>query len=312
MATSISTVANAGPGSNTLVCPLYSNLEASAEARVEILQQSAVTMNYDRMFSLSLSDASSGHILNAFQVSGDGDSLAVDMRNNVDFQAMVKFVVDNALDLSNNSLQTYLYNDIQGDIKRVYEDEIANILQSDWYLNVVLNSTDGASNLFTDLCGNATQRLLMAQQVPNATWDKYTDALENSTTDALALAAGDKIVFLFDVTAITETRVVASAQAGSSTSGAGVSQPAGGASGSASDVGAGPTNANNSPALSNSMETSRMIAAFEITVGAGLDAGAPLTSLNPVTPADGPSLINGDQTGAHSAPQSGVDAAANA
>jgi len=312
MATPISTVANAGPGGNTLVCPLYSNLEADAEARVEILQQSSVTMNYDRKFALSLSDASSGHILNAFEVSGDGESLAVAMRNDANFKAMVKLVVDHALDGSGNSLQTYLYNDIQADIKRVYEDDIANILQSNWYLNVVLNSTGGASNLYGDLSANATQRLLMAQQVPNATWDKYSDADENSTTDALPLAAGDKIVFLFDVTAIAETRVVASAQAGSTTSGAGASQPAGGASGSASDVGADVTNANNNPALSTSMNTSRMIAAFEITVGSDLDAGEALTSLHPVTPADGPSLIDGDQTGATAAPQSGVDAAANA
>ena len=95
MASEISTIANAGPGGNTLVCPLYSNLEASAEARVEILQQSSVTMDYDRMFALPLSDVSSGHILNAFRVSGDGDSLAVDMRNGANFEAMIKFVVDN-------------------------------------------------------------------------------------------------------------------------------------------------------------------------------------------------------------------------
>ena len=317
MATSISTSASATPGTNRLVCPLYSNLDASANALVEILQQSAVTMNYDRKFTIALNDTSSGHILNAFVVSGDGATLAVDMRNNVNFQAMVKHVIDKSLDGSGNSLQSYLYNDVQADIKRVYEDDIANILQSNWFLNVAVNSTGGASNLYTDLCGNAAQRLLMAQQVPNETWSLYYDASENSTTDALPLAAGDKIVFLFDVTAIVQTRVVAAVQSGTSAS-AGVStsqgapaNAAGSVGGSAADVGANAANANNRPELSNAMNTDRMIAAFEITVGSNLEAGDALTSLNVIeSPVNGPNLIDPDQTGATSVPQSGVDSAA--
>ena len=316
---SVSTVAGA-PGSNTLVCPIYSMLDASANASLELLQQESVTMAYDTLYSISLNDVSSGHILNAFQLTGDGDSLAVGMRAgaDADFKAMVKFVVDNAK-ASGDSLQTVLYNTVKDEISSVYGDAIANILESNWKLEVYVKSTDGATNLYGDLAAEAGQRLLMAQQIPNATWNLYKDASENTTTDALALAAGDKIVFLFDVTAVAQTRIVTAVQAASAPAGASASDPApgGAAAASGSDANAGPdtavppvSNSNNNPALSNSMFTSRHIAAFEITVGSGA-AGTAIPSLAAASEVE-TSLIGAGQTGQTLvAPQAGVDSAAN-
>jgi len=308
-----------------LVCPIYSTLDASANASLELLQQESVTMAYDTLYSIALDDVSSGHILNAFQLTGDGDSLAVAMRSGSapeNFMAMVKFVVDNAK-ASGDSLQTVLYNTVKNEISSVYGDAIANILESNWKLDVYVNSTGGAVNLYGDLAAEAGQRLLMAQQIPNATWDLYKvggtgDDKENTTTDALALASGDKIVFLFDVTAVAQTRIVTAVQDASAPAGASASDPAPGGSAAASGSNAndGPDaavpNSNNNPALSNSMFTSRHIAAFEITVGSDNAAGAKIASLAAASGVE-TSLIGAPQTGATGqAPQTGVDAAANA
>ena len=320
---SVSTVAGA-PGSNVLVCPIYSTLDASANASLELLQQESVTMAYDTLYSIALNDVSSGHILNAFQLSGDGSSLAVAMRSgaDADFKAMVKFVVDNAT-AAGDSLQTVLYNTVKNEISSVYGDAIANILESNWKLDVYVKSTDGAANLYGDLAAESSQRLLMAEQIPNATWNLYKvggsgDDKENTTTDALALASGDKIVFLFDVTAVAQTRIVTAVQGGATANGNSASDPTpgGAAAASASDANSGPDaavpNSNNDPALSNSMFTSRHIAAFEITVGADNAAGAKIASLAAASNVE-TSLIGAPQSGATGqAPQTGVDAAANA
>jgi hypothetical protein len=135
-------------------------LDASANASLELLQQESVTMAYDTLYSIALDDVSSGHILNAFQLTGDGDSLAVAMRSGSapeNFMAMVKFVVDNAK-ASGDSLQTVLYNTVKNEISSVYGDAIANILESNWKLDVYVNSTGGAINLYGDLAATAAQR----------------------------------------------------------------------------------------------------------------------------------------------------------
>lgn len=307
------TVSNLGAGSNVIVCPFYSLMDASANASISFLQQEKVVMAYDEKYEIQLTDASSAAILNAFQLVGNGATLRVDMRAGAQgaFETMMKCVVDNATH-AGDSLQTVLYNDVKNQIKSVYGDLAANVLESSWKLHVDVNSTAGAGNLYDDLNDASGQRLMLAQQIPNATFLVYkvggnTDASENLVSDALLLASGDKIVFLFDITAISTSRVVTpvsdNSPAGSSLSN--------GASGAANASATGSNLTANQNVLANGMTTLRKIAAFEIQVGAGGGGRIDGLAVAPEGGVEG-NMIGAPQTGeVGTAPQTGVDASAN-
>jgi hypothetical protein len=285
-------------------------MDASANASLSFLQQESVSMAYDEKYNIQLTDVSSAAILNAFKLVGNGATLRVDMRAGAQgaFEDMIQFVVDHATH-NGDSLQTVLYNDVKNQIKSVYGDLVANVLESNWKLDVNVHSSGGAANLYGDLNDASGQRLLLAQQIPNDTFLVYkvggsTDASENLTSDALLLASGDKIVFLFDITAIATSRLVNpvsnSSPAGTSTSN--------GVSGAASASATGSNLTANETVLQNGMSTLRKIAAFEIQCGAG--GGGPIAGLAEGTVEE--EMIDGTQTGADgTAPQTGVDSAAN-
>lgn len=330
----------AGPGGARIVTPFYSFLDASANAQLMIIDQANVQMAYDYKYTIELTDASSATILNAFQLSGDGDDLEVNMRAGGswadDFKHTVRTVIDNALAVAplgatapgSASLQTDLYNVIKDQIKSVYGDMIANVLESDWKLQVNVQSIGGADNLHDDFAANdaSGHRLLMAQQITNASYQKYWDDVsENLTTDALPLTRGDEIVFLFDVKAISQLRAVTLVPGGMGASGntTGASEVTNPDTSSTTASGSATATTPGYNTINHAMTQVRKVAAFFVQLGsraaadpevAGSGPGQKIPDLNEVVPGSVESRANlhQEQSGqVEVAPQEGVDPLAN-
>ena len=347
MASTAATVQGAA-GANVIVAPFYAQLDATGSASLDLLTEQNVSMAYDVSYGIALNDASSCAILNAFQTSGSGSSLAVGMRGNVEgssasaFRNMIKFVIDNALNASGNTAQTDLYNDAIETFKSVYGDEIGNLLQSNWALDVSVHSTTGAANVWGDFDTDANSRLLLAQQIPDTDYMANSDASENSLTDALPLTGGDQLVFLFNLSStlvsrtITDVKVVTTASTpGASVSNgpqeggtnsvnmdanaAGTSSNAGADATAMNDATANARNGNTAPALATSNNSTSQLVAFYVTLNATAGVGEPFAAISSTRPA-GQDLIADGQTGGlgdqgtviHGIPvQSGVDPNAN-
>jgi len=199
------------------VVPFYSALDAQGEAALSLVQQEQVQMAYDLSFNKTLvADTNSANILNAFVLTQDGDSMAVDMRTGDDalnFRTELADVIRDAVDLSDNTLAEVLYNDALGYFAEVYGDAVANVLETDWALKVTVDASGGAANMWSDLDKKSAARLLIAEQIPNSTYMLYVDASENMLTDSLPMKHNDTIVFLFNVTMQTIARNVNNVQA---------------------------------------------------------------------------------------------------
>jgi len=343
----INTSVAGGPGATVVVTPFYSFLDASANAMLTFIDQANVQMAYDYKYTIELTDASSATILNAFQLSGNGDDLEVNMRAGSqwvdDFKHTVRTVIDNALaeaplgganapaaPVPSASLQTDLYNVIKDQIKSVYGDMIANVLESDWNLRVNVQSIGGADNLHGDFAdaGAANHRLLMAQQISNESYQKYWDNSENLVTDALPLTRGDEIVFLFDVKAISQVRAVTLDAGGLAASGTttGASEVANPDASAATASGSAVAETPGYNTINHVMTQARKVAAFFVQLGskdaadpevAGSGPGEMIPGLNTVEPGSVESRANlhpaaNGQTGqVEKAPQGGVDPLAN-
>jgi hypothetical protein len=204
--------------SNTqFVVPLYSRLDASGTASVNVVQEEVVTMAYDSSYNyVCADDAESAKLLDAFQLSQDGSNLVVSMDHNgayaTNFKAVLQDVLEDASNNLGETLTRDLYNDALNYFQSIYGDDVANVLQTDWSLSVAIDSVGGAQNMWNDLDANAGARLLLAEQIPNNHYMIYTDASENMTTDSLPMVGGDVIVFLFNVAMQTITRDINNVQ----------------------------------------------------------------------------------------------------
>ena len=301
-------------GANMSVAPFYSQLEANGSASLDILTEQNVSMAYDVSYSIVLNDVSSCAILNAFKVSGSGETLAVDMRDDSEegeeadaFKAMIKFVIDNAKDVCGNTVQTDLYNDAIETFKSVYGDKIGNLLQSNWSLAVSVHSTLGAANVWSDFATDAGARLLLAQQIPDTDYMANSDASENSLTDALPLTGGDQMVFLFNLSSTLVSRSINDAQPNTAPNVPGASVTAGPTLGGDQATGMAPDggpvssvggtvatatndapvttrNGNSSPAIATSNKSSAQLVAFYVTLNAWEGAGKAFTNISAELP----------------------------
>ena len=218
-------------GSNTFVVPIYSQIDATGTAALSVVHAEAVCMNYDLSFNITLSDVSSGMILNGFVLSQDGindtdgtPGLSVAMRTGAnllaksgtwqgDFRLALAEVIEDAVDAKGETLAWNLYDSALGYFKDVYGDAVANVLESDWALTITVDASGGATNMWNDLSVKPDAMLLIAEQIPNSTYMAYVDASENMMTDALPLLNGDTLVFLFNVAMKTIARNIRNVQA---------------------------------------------------------------------------------------------------
>jgi len=190
----------------TIVARPVAALDASGQASLVTLEQVTVSVSYDDLYRVTLSDADAIKLLNSFTLDGSGTSFACTLDNSADFQevltsamrdaAAVSFTNTNA---SNNSVGNTLSQNLMAEIlatfKSIYEDTIPNVLQSDWDISNNVAYAAGALDMANKLVPEEAE--LLAQQLPESNYIEYMDASENTTTHALPLKRGDKLVFVF-------------------------------------------------------------------------------------------------------------------
>jgi hypothetical protein len=266
----------------TFVAPFYANMDVSANSELNVATQQTVTMKYDLSFNVTLTEADSAKLVNSFVLSQDASgALVADISNNEEFRLVIHNVIRDASG-NNKVLATTLYDNIMTDLSGVYGDDIANQLQSNFKLTVLVDASGGALNLWNDFAAEPEYAATIALQVPNSNYLAYCDASENIHTNALPLLNGDKLVFLFSVE--TETKVYEAVALGApsladffgaSTTAAGLTAPGGESSGNAG--------ANSYTPVVNTVTKEIQAVAFYVTVtGTG--------SLGSVDPGHTPSV----------------------
>jgi len=197
---------NTGSAGCTIVARPVAALDASGEASLVTLEQVTVSVSYDDLYRVTLSDADAIKLLNSFTLDGSGTSFACTLDNSADFQevltsamrdaAGVSYTSTNAsIDVVGNTLSQNLMAEILNTFKSIYEDTIPNVLQSDWDISNNVAYAAGALDMADKLVPEEAE--LLAQQLPESNYIEYMDASENTTTHALPLKRGDKLVFVF-------------------------------------------------------------------------------------------------------------------
>ena len=304
-------------GGSTFVAPFYTDLASSITSVVNIVQQETVSIAYDDLYKITLTDAAGAAILGAFKLSGNGNTYDVSGRSVAAqaafVDAMKTVLTDASLNAVGGTLQQNMYNDTFNDMKSVYGDLISNILQSNWYVNVSLDVPKGAkdlcNNLFTVAPTNKGYIQLMGDQIPNSNYMAYSDVSENLVTDTLPLLGGDSLVFVFNVDAkvnsyhTSERGILNAGKPGANTPAAGVASVLGGNASSnaavnlAADAVTGEEYSNyaGNHAVSIKGKTSRV--AFKITFSSSEGAGKPIHSILPNGTAV-PATVPGPASGA--------------
>jgi hypothetical protein len=219
----------------TFVAPFYANMDVSANSELNVAKQQTVTMKYDLSFNVTLTEADSAKLVNSFVLHQDASgALVADISNNEEFRLVIHNVIKDATNSNTKGLATALYDNIMTDLSGVYGDDIANQLQSNFKLTVLVDASGGALNLWNDFAAEPEYATTIALQVPNSNYLAYCDVSENIHTNALPLLNGDKLVFLFSVE--TETKVyeavalnapILADHYGASTTAAGLTAPGG-------------------------------------------------------------------------------------
>lgn len=197
---------NTGSAGCTIVARPVAALDASGQASLVTLEQVTVSVSYEDLYRVTLSDADAIKLLNSFTLDGSGTSFACTLANSTDFQEVLTRAMRNAsgvsytntnasLDVVGNTLSQNLMAEILATFKSIYADTIPNVLQSDWDISNNVAYAAGAQDMAAKLIPGEAE--LLAQQLPESNYSAYMDASENTTTHALPLKKGDKLVFVF-------------------------------------------------------------------------------------------------------------------
>ncbi|NBR60802.1 MAG: hypothetical protein EBT86_03965 [Actinobacteria bacterium] len=208
------------------ISPVLATLSASASKSVnyEVLQQEVVTIaDISQTFTVTLTDASSVAILNAFSVSdvdaSDGTDASanadVSFNSTDDFVAAIKYALQNSVNGTGVDISGYLFGAGTGnvdarlntEIKRVFmNDNFPNILATFARNSLVLNVdySGGATNMTNNIAAaNDNTRRYFLTQLPTQNVRAYqVDASADVVNDLgfLPLLKGDKLTFVWDAT----------------------------------------------------------------------------------------------------------------
>lgn len=202
---------NATTTSTTFVCPVIGDLGLSGSASGQTLQQVTVDLPYDDLYEITLDASHSLALLTSFQLSGNGATFAVDWSDTTGdkFKGEMQYIIDNA-QMSSKTLATRLDDGVDDMFNSAFNG-IANILESGVTYSTSVDSDGGANDMRTKL--NGANREIIAQQIPEDHYNAYTLGVaagvsgENSSTTALPLFVGDKLVFIFDTLQTLEVRL---------------------------------------------------------------------------------------------------------
>ena len=196
-------------------------LSMGGSASITTLSQApGANRAYELLFDIVLSDGSAAEFLNCFTVTGMGENFAATLTDSDTFEGIIADCIDNAtLTEAADSgkvtptpagdiglmMNPWFRKRVIDNIKKIYYDQVPNLLQSNWSLTTQVESADGASDLATKL--TAAEVETIAQMLPRSNYEEYADVSENTTTSALPLVQQDKLVFVFTSTLDAISRV---------------------------------------------------------------------------------------------------------
>jgi len=216
----VSTIQTENAGSRIVARPV-ADLDASGSAALTTLQQVSVTVAYDDAYTVTLGEADARKLANAFTLDGSGADFSCTLTSKPDFEDVLARNMASAVCnewTSTNStitsvgkdLKTALYDEMAGSFKKIFEDALPNILESDWELTNGVAYEAGAAAMATAI--NATEAEILAQQFPESNYVLYQKGgsgpdKEDPVTKALPVKGGDSLVFVFNVKQLLVSRV---------------------------------------------------------------------------------------------------------
>ena len=206
---------------STIVARPVADLDASGSAALTTLQQVSVSVVYDDKYSMDLSMDDAKKLANAFTLDGSGASFSCTLSSKTDFVDVLARNMATAkcsewasnkssITSMNKVLKTALYDEMAGAFKKIFEDTLPNLLESDWELSNGVAYEAGANTMANLI--NPTEAEILAQQFPESNYVLYqkggngTDK-EDPVTKALPVKGGDSLVFVFNVKQLLVSRV---------------------------------------------------------------------------------------------------------
>jgi hypothetical protein len=204
-----------------IVARPIADLDASGSAALTTLEQVSVSVDYDDKYVMDsiLDDAKK--LANAFTLDGSGADFSCTLSSKADFVDVLARNMATAtcskwtsakssIDSTGKVLKTALYDEMAGAFKKIFEDALPNILESDWELTNGVAYEAGADAM-ADLI-TATEAEILAQQFPESNYVLYQKGgngadKEDPVTKALPVKGGDSLVFVFNVKQLLVSRV---------------------------------------------------------------------------------------------------------
>jgi hypothetical protein len=227
----VTSISTAYGGRFGVVASYVGAMRADASANVTALYQESVTITgVQFIYNVSLDDENTFKLLNSFGVTGWGNttdaSLNVSVVNVSDLAEVLQTAIlaaalggatsydpasaaaPGATGTMNNDLNNEVYKQLMVSIQ---DDGLINSVENQyadtWYS---VDASSGAWNTATHYndAGAQADRDLLFLQIPSDTLNRYIDASDEPLSNALLLAPGDKITFVWDVaTHVTATVV---------------------------------------------------------------------------------------------------------
>ena len=215
--------ANTNRDSNYYVCPFLAEMAMtpSASATTVALAQETVNISgIDQKFVHTLSEANTKKFLEAFHVSGgkqnptnssaqdiandpSGNTLVVDLSNSAHFREVIEAEINAAVNSAATPVGVAVW--LNSQLTQVLSAEIVKTLGVN--INVSSSVTVDASGAALNLANGLTAADNIGKarcetiylQIKQATLELYADASGEPLTNALPLAGGDTLVFVFDI-----------------------------------------------------------------------------------------------------------------
>lgn len=216
--------ANTNRDANYYVCPYLAEMEMTPTASattVALAQETVNIAGIDQKFAHTLSEPNTKKLLEAFFVSGgkqnptnssaqdiaddpSGNSLVVDLSNSTHFREVIEAAIAAAVNSAATPVGVAAW--LNSQLTQVLSAEIVKTLGVNIRVSssVTVNAPGAALNLSNGLTygdsdiGKARCETIYLQ-IKQATLELYADASGEPSTNALPLAGGDTLVFVFDI-----------------------------------------------------------------------------------------------------------------
>jgi hypothetical protein len=206
MSSSIATTA-----SNRFIAPYVASMDADGSANFVYVQQETVSITgIDYQFDVTLDEALTKKLLEAFTVSGHGvdDDANVTLEAPQDLQDVLKEVINGAsfeakraVGADDIGVTEQLRRDLwAGLYAAIGADNLVNTVENldVTDVSVIVDSSGGAADMASEMTDD--RATVIYTQIPAAGLNVYMDASsEEQDTSALPLSGGDVLTFVFDI-----------------------------------------------------------------------------------------------------------------